>query len=179
MVDGARFESQGNLTLAFATWVCRLHAAGIAASDAEIAAAVDAVAAAPDREQGDAAGARLVEWLERALSEDPSPDGVLALARRLYGEAVAGDLGDGSREVRTARIRRYQFGRTLPWLARIIERHASGVVAPSWLLVERLTDQVRALDPNPWNDLDEERQLPVQDFLVLWELDGCPSVYVR
>jgi hypothetical protein len=53
-----------------------------------------------------------------------------------------------------------------------------GKVHPSWLLVERVTDEVTAMDPNPWNDVDEERHIPVQDFQVLWELDACSSVYV-
>ena len=125
-----------------------------------------------------AAGLALVEGLLERLG-DGELDAVVAVASQLYGERVRGDLGDGDRAERAARVRSYQFGRSLPWLARIYERQSDGRVAPSWLLVERVGEAVHAMDPNPWNDIDEERQLPWADFLVLWELDGCTSLSIR
>ena len=50
---------------------------------------------------------------------------------------------------------------------------------PCWLVVERVTDQVAVMDANPWNDIPEERSMPVNDFPVLWELDHCTAVYIR
>ena len=52
-------------------------------------------------------------------------------------------------------------------------------MAPTWLVVERVTEEVLAMDPNPWNDIDEERHIAVGDFHVLWELDACAAVHVN
>ena len=87
-------------------------------------------------------------------------------------------MGEGERATRISRIRKYQFTRRLPWLARIVERRQDGSVTPGWLVIQGCTDQVHALDPNPWDDIDEERNLPLADFQVLWELDACASVSV-
>jgi hypothetical protein len=91
---------------------------------------------------------------------------------------VRTDLGAGSRDERLVRLRRHQFAHGTPWMARVWERRADGLVAPAWLVIDGVTDRVRALDPNPWNDVDEERSLPVGDFLVLWELDGNAALHV-
>jgi len=172
------FEGQpGDLALAVATWVYQLHAAGIVPDDAELAGHCAAVEQATEREAGDAAGMDLVRRVD-ALLGGGEPAQVATLASQLYGDRVKTDLGGGSREERVARIRKYQFGSSLPWLARIWERDEAGEVGPSWLLVERVTDQVFAMDPNPWNDIDEERHLPLADFQVLWELDACTALYL-
>jgi hypothetical protein len=160
----------------FATWVFTLHVAGVTADDAVIRDACAAIGAANDATTGNQAGNTLVERI-RALIPDDSPAAVREVATKLYGDRVKGDLGEGDRAEKTARIRHYQFNHQLPWLARIWERQDDRVV-PNWLLVERVTDEVTAADPNPWNDADETRHLPVADFLVLWELDGCTSVYL-
>ncbi len=157
----------------FATWVFTLHVAGVRAADPEIAEICDAVLHATDDRSGAAAGERLVAKVRAALEGSD----VTTAAARLYGDRVRYDLGAGDRDARTTRIRRYQFAAQLPWLARIWER-AGESVRPSWLLVERVTDEVTAADPNPWNNVDEVRRLPVQDFHVLWELDGCSNVYL-
>jgi hypothetical protein len=157
----------------FATWVFTLHVAGVRAADPQVAEACEAVLHASDPKAGNAAGEQLVSRVRELLASGEVSDA----ARRLYGDRVRGDLGEGDRDSRTTRIRRYQFAAQLPWLARIWER-ANGEVRPGWLLVERVTDEVTAADPNPWNDVDEVRHLSVHDFHVLWELDGCSNVYV-
>ena len=159
-----------------ATWVFALHVAGVAAADPEVASHCQRVLEASDPDVGNAAGEGLVQRIRQLLPGE-DPDAVAATASSLYGDRIGRDLGAGDRMVRTARIRKYQFSSQLPWLARIWERHGDRV-EPSWLLVERVTDQVTAADPNPWNDIDEERTLPVSDFHVLWELDACASLYV-
>jgi hypothetical protein len=163
--------------LTFSTWVYQLFAAGVMPDDATLHERCSAVQGAADRTAGDAAGASLVDRVGEILGGGSEPETVTAAARKLYGDRASTGLGDGDREERTQRIRKYQFGRSLPWLARIWERR-DGAVRPSWLLVERVTDQVTAMDPNPWNDIDEERRIPVADFQVLWELDGCTNVHV-
>jgi hypothetical protein len=170
-------ETDGNLRVALATWIFLLHAAGEELADSDLAAACAAVAAATDASSGDAAGLALIERIAGLVDEvGTDPAAVVALAVRVIGDAVAADFGVGDRDARLSRIRGYQFRRGLPWLARVWERHPDGSVAPSWLLVSEVTDLVRVLDPNPWNDIDEERALSVHDFQVLWELDACTSL---
>lgn len=161
----------------FATWVFTLHVGGVVAADAALSGACDAIRAAGDAAAGNAASESLVARV-KALVPDGAPATVMAAARGLYGDRARSELGAGDRAERTARIRRNQFASQLPWLARIVERTAAGVVQPGWLLVERVTDEVTAADPNPWNDVDESRHLPLGDFLVLWELDGNTSVHI-
>jgi hypothetical protein len=176
MTDIAHIQD-GNLRVALATWITLMGAREHTPDDPELAEAISRVLAAEDAETGDAAGLALIERVAALVDEaGEAPDAVAGLAGRLFGEAVSTDLGAGSREERLQRIRHYQFERGLPWLARIYERREDGTVAPSWLLVERVTDRVNAMDPNPWDDIDEERTLPVADFQVLWELDGCTSL---
>ena len=160
----------------FATWVYMLHTAGVNAADDVIARCCKDLDAAEAEEMGNAAGDALVARVQQML-HDNAPAAVAAAASTLYGDAAATDMGGGSREDRVHRIRKYQFSRGLPWLARVYERRDDGV-SPGWLLIERVTDQVSALDPNPWDDIDEDRVLPVGDFQVLWELDDCSSVHV-
>lgn len=164
------------LPYTLATWVFTLHVAGVEARDEAVREACRGVLGSTDAQAGNRASEALVEAI-RKLSRDGEPASVAAAARELYGDRVKQDLGEGDRSVRTARIRKYQFASQLPWLARVWER-SNGQVRPEWLLVERVTDEVTAADPNPWNEVDETRHVPVQDFHVLWELDGCSNVYV-
>lgn len=164
------------LPYTFATWVFTLHVGGLEAADAETRDACRAIREATEAKSGNAASERLVVRV-RALLGDGAAEGVEGAARALYGDRVRRDLGEGDRQERTARIRKYQFTHQLPWLAQVWER-ANGVVRPGWLLVERVTDEVTAADPNPWNEVDETRHLPVQDFHVLWELSACTNLYL-
>ena len=172
-------ETNGHdlLPYTFATWVFLLHMGGERADNEAVAEACDAILSAQDEEQGNAAGEKLVATVQGLLEGD-APEQVLEAASNLYGVRTAAALGDGDRGERIARIRKYQFTRQLPWLARIWERGDDGHVRPEWLLVERVTDEVTAADPNPWNDIDETRHIPVGDFQVLWELDACTSVHL-
>jgi hypothetical protein len=174
MADAGRDD---NLDLVLATWVFLLHVSGVAPSDAELAAACKAISDATEATSGDKAGDALIKKVRALVGDSHSPEHVAEIARKLYGDRARTDLGAGSREERTTRIRKYQFGKNLPWIARIHEKR-NGSVGPSWLLVEQVTDNVMAMDPNPWNDVDEERTIPVGDFHVLWELDDCASVSI-
>ena len=170
--------AEQELHYTFATWVFSLFVAGVEAQDEEVAAQCRAVSAATDADTGNSAGEALVKRVAELVS-GTAPEAVSQAASTLYGELVSTELGTGDRAARTHQVRRYQFERGLPWLAHIWERHLDGTVAPTWLLVERVTDQVSAMDPNPWNDIDEERVMPVADFQVLWELSDCTSVHIR
>lgn len=164
-------DSQSHLT--FATWVLALHAAGVPCSDEPIAVSCTALLA------GEGGAEALVDAVAARFSHGSEPDAVVTVATALYPERIRTDLGDGDRAARLKHIRSLQFGRPLPWLARIFERDADGDVAPQWLLIETVTSSVITMDPNPWNDIDEARQIPLTDFQVLWELDACTSVSVR
>ena len=159
-----------------ATWVYVLHASGVPIDDVSVSEACAAIAGAADSAVGDQAGGALVAALAARLP-DESPAAVDGLARGLFGGRVRGDLGAGSRDERLTEVRKYQFNRSLPWLARIWERQPGAAKpAPTWLIVERVTEHVAAMDPNPWNAIDEERSIPVNEFQVLWELDNCTSL---
>ena len=168
---------QDDLSYTFATWVFRLHIAGLNADDPTLSKTCAAIDSADDEAAGNKAGKDLVARVAELLQGN-EPSQVMATATALYGEKAAQVLGQGDRDDRTHRIRKYQFECGLPWLARIWERNNAGEVGPVWLLIERMTDEVAAMDPNPWNDVDEDRNLPVGDFQVLWELDGCPSIHI-
>ncbi len=172
-------DSNGHdlLPYTFATWVFLLHVDGEKAEVEGVVAACDAILAAEDEGAGNAAGESLVSAI-RGLLEGDAPEQLLGAASALYGVRTAATLGQGDRVERTSRIRKYQFNRQLPWLARIWGRSDDGHVRPEWLLVERMTDEVQVADPNPWNDIDETRHIPVADFHVLWELDACTSVHL-
>jgi hypothetical protein len=162
----------------FATWVYQLHTAGIEPRDTAVKEALAAVDAAEDAATGEAAGEALVAAVDAVLGGEASGEAATAAAASLYGEAARTDLGQGDRASRTARIRRHQFSTSLAWLARVYERDLAGVVAPTWHLVRQVTDEVDIMDPNPWNDVDERRAMPLSDFHVLWELAGCDAVSV-
>ena len=176
-MSAAEPNGQDLLPYTFATWVFLLHVDGEASDVDAVKAACQAILDAEDESAGNKAGEALVEAVGGVL-EGAAPEQVLNAASALFGVRTAATLGQGDRAERTSRIRKYQFSRQLPWLARIWERGDDGHVRPEWLLVERVTDEVRAADPNPWNDIDETRHIPVADFHVLWELDACTSVHL-
>lgn len=161
-------RADGNLAVALSAWMFLLHGRGMRPASDVLQQAIGAV-------DGEQTGRALVDAVVRALDGAVAPDEVLGFARTQYPDAVLSDLGDGDREQRTRRIRTFQFRQNMPWLARIYERH-NGVVQPTWILVQRVTDQVLAMDPDPWDGIEEARVLPVADFMVLWELDACSSV---
>ncbi|MCO4743227.1 MAG: hypothetical protein KC912_00470 [Proteobacteria bacterium] len=164
-------RADGNLGVVLSAWMFMLHGRGRHPASGAIANAITAV-------EGEETGRALVEAVLAELGPATEPADVYAFAQRQYGADAIGELGDGDREARVRRVRQFQFKHNTPWLARIYERHDE-VVQPTWILIERVTDEVLALDPDPWDGIDEERVIPVADFMVLWELDGCPSVAAR
>ena len=74
-------------------------------------------------------------------------------------------------------IRSYQYHQKLPWIARIANRQADSIVE-EWVMVEDVQDMVLCMDPYPWDDIEEDFELPTQEFLVRWELCNYTGVYV-
>lgn len=156
----------GSLAFTLATWVYIGHVRGREVLDPQIRAACETVTSSTDT---DAAGHALAALLEERTEDDFSA--VAALAASLFGPAVESEL-TGDRDARVREARRYQFRTQLPWLARIIDRAPDGTVRPHWVLIEQVSDVVRVMDPYPWDDVDEEMDVPLTDFMVKWELAG-------
>jgi len=169
----------GNLGITLSTWVFILFNGGTQADDASIVAACQAISDAGEDAELDVLGQALVDVVLAALGTDePDMAAVTAMAVKLYGaDNVATDLGEPADRAERARsIRRYQFGRNLPWVARIIDRFPDGTVGPHWVMVEELTESVKVMDPYPWDDVDEQYDIPLGDFMVKWELAGLESL---
>ncbi|MDP2312619.1 MAG: hypothetical protein Q8P41_06915 [Pseudomonadota bacterium] len=166
-----------SLAVTLATFLFLVRRAGLTLHDPAVEAACAAFDAggAPVETLGSA----LVRAVTVRLSGVRVEDVVAALAALLGNDHVFTDLGEApDRDARIAAIRRTHFGNPLPWLAVIIDRQPDGEVGRHWVLVEAFDDAARVMDPNPWDEKDENRSLPIGDFMVQWELAGCRSVRV-
>ena len=167
------YPKAGNLPVTLATYVWRLDDSGRPSLDAGIAAACKALRSGGEGNSEELANALLARVVEQLGDPDPKFERVHEVAARLYGALhIATDFG-GSRDERLREARRYEFLTGLPWLARIYNRFPDGSVGPHWVMVERMTETVHVMDPYPWDDLDEQYETPVVEFLVKWELAGA------
>ncbi len=164
--------SDSALSYTFATWVALLHHAGVPAADEAIASLCARLKGA-DLDTAKALGAELVAALA-GVEADPAAE-----AARLYGARLVAEVPGDDRAERLAGLRRHGFQHQTPLLVWLWERHGDGEVRPHWVLVDHLADGVHVLDPNPWDDVEEDRVLDVHDFLVLWELGGCRVLAAR
>jgi len=169
-----------NLDATFTTWIFLLSCAGFEPADERVAGACRALREAGDGADREALAQDLLGMLrERVLLDEPSASAVGALTFGLLGAPVATDLGQADdREERLRALRRYQFARKLPWIARIIDRAPDGQVGARWVMVEQVAQTVEIMDPYPWDDVDERFALPITDFMVRWELAGRESVRI-
>jgi hypothetical protein len=166
-----------NLPVTLATFTFLLRRAGRPIQDVAVDAACGAFEAGARTPTE--LGADLVAAVGVHLGGDEPKHVAAALDAILGAGASRTDLGEGAdREARLGAIRRTHFGNPLPWLAQLVERTPDGRLVVRWVLVEGFDEVARVMDPNPWDDKDEERTLPINDFLVLWELTGCASVRV-
>ncbi len=172
--------SDSNLNITMATWVYMLHRSGYSPACSTVQAACRALDDADPRSADlDELGKALVEAIVGELgTATPSFKQVLQVVTDWFGpEHIASDLGKGEdREERTRAIRRYQFSNSRPWLALIIDRFPEGRVGEHWVMVEEVTDVVKVMDPYPWDDVDEQYEMPLPDFMVKWELAGIASI---
>ena len=174
MSDAAAPKS-GDLSVTLATWLFILDQAGHAIAEDGLGDALEALRdAAPS--EADHRGRQLAERIASELGPAPDFERVAAWVRAIVGASgLRTDFGD-SREGRLRAIRAAQFRSSLPWIACIIDRFPDGQVGPHWVMVERVTDRVTCMDPYPWDDLDEEYELPVVEFMVKWELAGSNAL---
>ena len=99
-----------------------------------------------------------------------------AVLTALYSDYDVNIFGN-DKEQNLKSIRSYQYHQKLPWIARIVNRQADAIVE-EWVMVEDVQDRVLCMDPYPWDDIEEDFELPIQDFLVRWELCNYTGVYV-
>ncbi len=166
-----------SLAVTLATFLFLVRRAGLTLADPAVESACAAFDAggAPVETLGNA----LVTAVQARLSGARVEDVVAALRALLGDDHVHTDLGAGAdRAARATAIRRAHFGNHVPWLAVIIDRQPDGEVARHWVLVESFDEAARVMDPNPWDDKDENRTIDLGDFMVQWELAGCASVRV-
>ena len=195
----------GHLATTLATWLFYLDQAGHRTKDTAVASALDAISsigrlqaemlAAAERQDyataasiqaqlqepgrnPDTLGQILVQAVNASLSGH-SADDVMSWASEQFGtEHIGSDFGD-NRTDRTQFVRQVTFRTGLPWIAEIIDRFPDGQLGSHWVMVERVTDHVRCMDPYPWDDLDEEVEIPLTDFMVKWELAGNSGIHWR
>jgi hypothetical protein len=159
-----------------ATWTALLHGTGDRALSPDVVKACDALVSAnfgqPTRDAGDV----LVQAVSAVIAQ---AGGVQEAAVALFGDRAGQTFHAPSRDERSQRIRAYDFKVALPWLARLWQRHDGGDVRPGWEVVLSVDTHAHILDPNPYDDVDENRDLPVADFHVLWELSGAAHIHLH
>ena len=174
---GTTAAKTGELATTLATWIFLLFQSGHTTSDDAVNAACADLTNPESSEDPDVLGQRLAVLVEAAVGEAATSAEATAWLEGLYGaEHIASFSGD-TRDDRLQAARAYQFQSSLPWLAVVVDRFPDGSVGPHWVMVERVTDTVTCADPYPWDDLDEEYEQDVHDFLVKWELAGLQSVH--
>jgi hypothetical protein len=158
-----------NVAYTVATFCYLVHRSGTAIADTKVAAACKAV----DEGANEASGKALVAVLGDVLG-DGSPDAIISGLSGLFS-VQADAAGGASREERVAGIRRSLFGRSTPWLAWILERGEGGLFLQC-VLVEGFGEAAQLMDPNPFNDIDEQVSMAIPEFMARWELAGCRSL---
>lgn len=148
-------------TMTFATALFLLRRAGLKVEDA----ALESLAAQLHDCSEQSAALAAAEKLAVAL--DTGGGFRAGLGRAFPSMKVQVVSGDRHEHVRA--LRRARFGSSLPMLAPIVDKHEGGV-AIRWAIVLDVDEEVHLLDPNPWDDIAEERHMPIDDFAVRWEL---------
>jgi hypothetical protein len=74
-----------------------------------------------------------------------------------------------------ANIRKHVFGRSRPWLAKIATR-VDDQIELQWILVENFNEMVTCMDPYPWDDIDEEYTISIEEFMTRWKLAGEQTI---
>ena len=113
-----------------------------------------------------------MDAIEASLAPDASFKEVATWLENRVPEIKQGFPGK-ARGQKLHAIRQYEFQQSLPWLAQIAERTEDGLIS-QWVMVEKITDIVHCMDPNPWDDIEEDFEFSINDFMVRWEL--CDSV---
>jgi hypothetical protein len=120
--------------------------------------------------------ANLVEALSHSFSAENTAENLKNWLTEKYPDTnFSFGFSGSSREEKVSDIRKHVFNSNRPWLAQIAERNASGLTT-QWVLVEDFADTVTCMDPYPWDDIDEEYTMSIEEFMVRWELAGEGTV---
>jgi len=120
-------------------------------------------------------GLELVNAIQESLDVNANIEELYAWLNERY-ENIENSWQAAERDDLISSIRKHSFQSSLPWLAQIAERTDNKLVT-HWVMVEKFTDNVICMDPYPWDDIDEEYELPLTDFMVRWELAGRNSIH--
>lgn len=119
---------------------------------------------------------RLVNALGNSFSEENTAENLKSwLTDKYPNTTFAFSFSGANRDEKVSSIRKHVFNSNRPWLAQIADRNASGLTT-QWVLVEDFADTVTCMDPYPWDDIDEEYTMSVEEFMVRWELAGEGTV---
>ncbi len=121
-------------------------------------------------------GKELVSIIEQSLEDASTVSAVLSWLQGIVPEIENGWSHTEDQTVLQS-IRKYEFGRGLPWIAQIADRTEDGL-EEVWVLVEKVTNTVLCMDPYPWDDVDEEFELELSDFLTRWKLCNCTAIHL-
>ncbi|MDP6931882.1 MAG: hypothetical protein QGG40_03160 [Myxococcota bacterium] len=186
-----RPRTTDNLATTLASWVYLLFLRQVHPEHGGLLAACETLSSVGADGDAEAAGQTLVAAVREALLLEPLPETGNGLDRleaswstveravtRWFGrERIAHDLGKATdRADRIRSIRQYEFASGTPWLALLLDLGPDGNPGPRWLLVEQVSDALHAMDPTPWDDLDDRVEMPLVEFAVKWELAGNRSL---
>lgn len=118
----------------------------------------------------------LIESIENSLASDASFEETLSWLQTRIPQIKS----NFSAETRTGKIhaiRHYEFQQSMPWIARIANRTEIGL-SEQWVMVEKVTETVHCMDPNPWDDIEEETTYSLNDFMTRWELCDYASIFL-
>ena len=122
-------------------------------------------------------GQQLVAYVEESLSNEANIDEVTVWLQQRFTMITSGWNNKVDNSLLQT-IRQYEFHTGLPWIAKIADRTDHGL-EEIWVLVEKVTDSVLCMDPYPWDDVDEEFDLPISEFFLRWKLCDSPAIHLQ
>ena len=121
--------------------------------------AKDLIAAIENSVSSEATFAEAFSWLQERIPQ------------------IQSGFGPKSRNGKIQAIRHYEFQQSLPWLARVTNRTDSRKIE-QWIMVGKVTEVVHCMDPNPWDDIEEEFNYSLNDFMIRWELCAYEAIFL-
>lgn len=118
----------------------------------------------------------LIGAIESTLSNDASFEETLSWLQNRIPQ-IKSNFAAETRSGKIHAIRHYEFQQSMPWIARIANRTEEHL-AEQWIMVEKVTETVHCMDPNPWDDIEEESSYSLNDFMIRWELCGYASIFL-
>ena len=121
-------------------------------------------------------GKTLVDLVGESIAADASVEAVMAwLTERI--PSIEGSWDTDEEHSVLQKVRQYEFRRGLPWICRLAERTDNGL-EELWIMVEKVTDTVRCMDPYPWDDVEEDFNVDIPEFLLRWQLAGSVAIHL-